>query len=72
MLLLLHKTLNGSRNIQSFTLIVPNWLNEAYLPELICYKERNISFCNLNGVWGDDFHKKFQILEKNFILFYYI
>ena len=20
-------------------------------------------FCTLNGVWGDDFHKKFQILE---------
>ena len=35
-------------------------------------KERNLSFCTLYGVWGYDFHKKFQILEKSFILFYFI
>ena len=30
---------------------------------MICYKEGILSFCTLYGVWGDDFHKKFQILE---------
>ena len=25
--------------------------------------EQNLSFCTLYGMWGDDFHKKFQILE---------
>ena len=41
---------------------------------MICYKERNLLFCTLYGVWGDDFHqKKIQILEKkNFILFHFI
>ena len=40
---------------------------------MVCYKERNLSFCFLYGVWGDDFHKKFQIFEeKIFILFYFI
>ena len=40
---------------------------------MICYKERNLSFCTLYGVWGDDFNKIFQILEKKiFILFYFI
>ena len=24
--------------------IVPNWLKEAYLPQLISYKERNLPF----------------------------
>ena len=33
---------------------------------MICCKERNLSFCILYGVWGYDFHKKFQILEKKF------
>ena len=29
-------------------------------------------YCTLYGVWGDDFHKKFQNLEKkNFILFFF-
>ena len=38
---------------------------------MVCYKEQNLSFCTLYGVWGDDFHKKFQILEKKiFILFF--
>ena len=53
--------------------IVPNCLKEAYLPEMVCYKERNLSFCTLCGVWGDDFHKKFQILEEqsfHFVLFH--
>ena len=32
---------------------------------MICYKERNLLFCTLYGVWGDDFHqKKIQILEE--------
>ena len=31
---------------------------------MVYYKERNLSICTLYGVWGDDFHKKFQILEK--------
>ena len=35
------------------------------------YKERKLSFCTLYGAWGDDFHKKFQILEKK-NLFYFI
>ena len=40
---------------------------------MICYKERNLSFCTLYEVWGDDFHIKFQIFEKKiFILFYFI
>ena len=34
---------------------------------------RNLSFCTLYGVWVDNFHKKFRILEKkvsfNFITF---
>ena len=53
--------------------IVPNWLKEAYLLQLVCYKERNLSFCTLYGVWGDDFHKKFHILEKKifFVLFHW-
>ena len=48
-------------------------MNEAYLPYMICYTEQNLSFCTLYGVWGDDFHKKFQILEKkkfHFVLFH--
>ena len=32
--------------------------------------ERNLSFYTLYGVWGDDFHKSLQILEKNFIIFF--
>ena len=28
------------------------------MPILICYKERNLSFCTLYGVWGDDFYLK--------------
>ena len=35
---------------------------------MIGYKELNLSFCTLNGVWGDDFHKKFQISRKIFFL----
>ena len=31
---------------------------------MICYKEQNLSFCTLYGVWGDNFQKKIQILEK--------
>ena len=42
------------------------------MPLLICYKERNLYFCTVNGVWGDDFHKKFQILEKKKFSFYFI
>ena len=40
---------------------------------MVCYKERNLSFCTLYGVWGDDFHKNFQILEKkiDFVLFHW-
>ena len=37
---------------------------------MVFYKERNLTFCTLNGVWGDDFHKKFQIQKKK--LFYFI
>ena len=37
--------------------IVPNLLKEAYLPQLICYYERNLSLGILYGVWGD-FRKK--------------
>ena len=34
---------------------------------MICYKERNLSFCTLHGVWGGViFKNKFQILEKKF------
>ena len=29
-------------------------------------------FCTLYGVWGDDFHKKFQILEEKKFSFYFI
>ena len=36
---------------------------------MICYWEQNLSFCTLNGVWGDDFHKVNLKLEKEFILF---
>ena len=37
----------------------------------MCYKERNLSFSTLYDVWGDDFRKNFQFLEKrNFILLY--
>ena len=32
--------------------------------------ERNLSLYTLYGVWGDDFHKSLQILEKNFIIFF--
>ena len=41
---------------------------------MICYKERNLSFCTLNGVWGDDFYFKKILIQKkkNFILFYFI
>ena len=40
---------------------------------MVCYKERNLSFCTLCGVCGDDSHNKFQILEeKIFISFYFI
>ena len=41
---------------------------------LICYKEQNLSFCTLYGMWGMIFIKKSQILEKNFhfILFHLI
>ena len=42
---------------------------------MVCYEERNLSFCILYGVWGDDFHKKIQILEEknfHFVLFHWI
>ena len=33
---------------------------------------RNLSFCTLYGVWGDDFHEKLQTSKKNSFYFYYI
>ena len=38
---------------------------------MICYKEQKLCFCTLYGVWGDDFQKKLQILEKK-ISFYFV
>ena len=38
---------------------------------MVCYKERNLSLCTLYGVWGDDFHKKFQNLEEKKFSFYF-
>ena len=32
--------------------------------------EQNLSFCTLNGVWGDDFRIKFKILEKKSFHFF--
>ena len=34
---------------------------------MICYKERNLSFCTLYGVQGDDFYLKFSNLKKKFV-----
>ena len=38
---------------------------------MIYYNDRNVFFCTLDGLWGDNFIKKFQILEKkrSFIFF---
>ena len=33
---------------------------------------RNLFYCKLYGVWGDDFQRKFQILEKEKCSFHFI
>ena len=39
---------------------------------MICYKERNLSFSSLYGVWGDDFNKKISNFRRKKIPFYFI
>ena len=41
------------------------------MPLGICYREQNLFFCTLYGVWGDDLNEQFQILEKKFFIFFY-
>ena len=37
---------------------------------MICYKERNLFFCSLYGVWGDDFQRKKVQMKKKIISFF--
>ena len=53
--------------------MVLNWLKEAYLPYLICYKERNLSVCSFLACRGMVFIKKISVFRKknvHFVLFH--